>query len=118
MGKHVAPALAIGQASKGSDIVGERKRRQRTLPNHDWMDKLHGNVLSVCTTSTIAKSDQFPALLKPLRHVVAGPGNSFSPVHQGQAGRPSALQCVSRDAPQRRYLLGFARTVHESDLPV
>ena len=60
IGKDVVPTMAMCEASESGNIIGERNRRERTLPYHDWMDKLHGNVLSLCTTSAIAKGDLFP----------------------------------------------------------
>jgi hypothetical protein len=48
------------EARGGGNIVGERNRQERTLPNHDRMDKFNGNVLGICTTPAIAKGDQFP----------------------------------------------------------
>jgi hypothetical protein len=58
------------------------------------MDKLSGNVLSICATSDIVKGDQFSPLMKPLRHIVAGLSNSGSLLHQGQACHSSPLRYV------------------------
>ena len=60
IGKDVVPTVAMREASEGGNIVGKGNRRERTLPYHDRMDELNGNVLSICTTSAIAKGDQFP----------------------------------------------------------
>ena len=57
IGEYVVPAVAMRETSEGGNIVDEGNRRERTLPNHDRMDKLNGNVLGICTTSAITKSD-------------------------------------------------------------
>jgi len=81
------------------------------------MDKLNGNVLGICTTAAIAKGNQFPPLLKPLRHILAGQGNSFGLIHQGKACHPSSLKYVGRYVRECSRLLDFTRIVHGAVSP-
>jgi len=60
IGEYIVPTVAMSEASESGHIVGEGNCRERSLPYHDRMDKLNGNVLGICTTSTLAKGDQFP----------------------------------------------------------
>src|SRR5437870_4212025 len=117
IGEYIVPTVALREASEGGNIVGEGNRREGSLPNHDRMDKLNGNVLSICTTSAIAKSDQFSPLVKPLCHIVAGQGNSFGLLHQGKACHPSSLKYVGCYLRECSRLLDFARTVHGAVSP-
>ena len=117
IGEHVVPTVALREASESGYIVGEGNRREGSLPNHDRMDKLNGNVLSVCTTSAIAKGDEFSPLVKPLRHVEAGQDNSFSLIHQGQTCDPSSLQYVGRYLRECSRLLDCARAIHGAVSP-
>ncbi len=104
-------------SSEGGNIVGEGNRWEGSLPNHDRMDKLNGNVLGICTTAAIAKSDEFSPLVKPLGHIVAGQGNSFGLIHQGKACHPSSLKYVGCYLRECSRLLDFARTVHGAVSP-
>src|SRR6266702_5192555 len=94
IGEYIVPTVALREASEGGNIVGEGNRWEGSLPNRDRMEKLNGNVLGICTTAAIAKSDEFSPLVKPLGHIVAGQGNSFGLIHQGKACHPSSLKCV------------------------
>jgi hypothetical protein len=114
---YVVPTAVLREARKSGHIVGEGNRRECSLPNHDRMDKLNGNVLGIYTTSAIAKSDQFPPLVKPLCYIVAGQGNSFDLIHQGKACHPSSLKEVGRDLRECSRLLDFARIVHSAVSP-
>src|SRR2546421_1359125 len=117
IGEYVMPTVALHEASESGHIVGEGNRREGTLPNHDRMDKLNGNMLGICTTAAIAKSDQFSPTVKPLRHIVAGQGNSFSLIHQGMTCHLSLLKYVGCYLRECSRLRDFARTVHGAVSP-
>src|SRR5262249_19837054 len=68
--------------------------------------------LGIRATPASAKGDQFPALVKPLRHVVAGQSNSVGLIDQSKTHYTTFLQCVSRYSRECSHWLIGARIVH------